>query len=37
LTEIIGTYNKTKTVNINNEDIERYNKDDVIKEIIEDV
>jgi hypothetical protein len=37
LTEIIGTYNKTKTVNINNEDIEKYNKDDVIKEIIEDV
>lgn len=37
LTDIIGTYNKTKTININNEEIERYNKDDVIKEIIEDV
>jgi hypothetical protein len=37
LTDIIGTYNKTKTININNEEIERYNKDDVIKEIIEDI
>lgn len=37
LTEIIGTYNKTKTININDKEIEIYNKDDVIKEIIEDV
>lgn len=37
LTEIIGIYNKTKTININDEEIEKYNKDDVIKEIIEDI
>lgn len=37
LTEIIGTYNKTQTININDEEIEKYNKDDIIKEIIEDV